>query len=164
MAAPAAPTAKPLNAWAVAVADDVSNARHREDAVDHTTERLDRYLTHPVYGLLAFAGVMCFLFWTLFTLAAVPMDLIDAIFGELASGLTHVLPVGPVRDLVTQGVIGGLSGTIVFLPQICLLSFFISVLEDTGYLARAAFVMDRLLSRFGLPGQALALGGTCLTT
>jgi ferrous iron transport protein B len=151
---PAQATLEALHTWAVAVADDVSNARQREDSVDETTERLDRYLTHPFYGLVAFVAIMCGLFWTLFTLAAVPMDLIDALFGQLATLLGDALPAGPVREMLTQGVIGGLSGTIVFLPQICLLFFLISVLEDTGYLARAAFVMDGMLSRFGLPGQA----------
>jgi len=151
---PAQATLEALHTWAVGVADDVSNARQREDAVDETTERLDRYLTHPVYGLVAFVAIMCGLFWTLFTLAAVPMDLIDALFGQLATLLGDALPDGPVREMLTQGVIGGLSGTIVFLPQICLLFFLISVLEDTGYLARAAFVMDGMLSKFGLPGQA----------
>ena len=117
-------------------------------------EKLDRYLTHPLYGMAAFVAVMCGLFWVLFVLASVPMDLIEALFGGLASTIAGVLPPGPVQDLVTGGIIGGLSGTIVFLPQIALLFFLISLLEDTGYLARAAFVMDRLLSRFGLPGQA----------
>ncbi len=103
---------------------------------------IDRYLTHPVFGMLAFAVVMCGLFWTLFTLAAIPMDLIEALFGHVSAALTVALPAGPVRDLMTQGIVGGLSGTVVFLPQICLLFFLISILEDTGYLARAAFVMD----------------------
>jgi ferrous iron transport protein B len=104
--------------------------------------------------MAVFIAVMCGLFWVLFVLASVPMDLIETLFGGLASWVTNTLPAGPVQDLVTGGIIGGLSGTVVFLPQIALLFFLISLLEDTGYLARAAFVMDRLLSRFGLPGQA----------
>ncbi len=143
-----------LSAWAEQIVADSVTARAGINAVDHTTEQLDDYLTHPVFGLVAFIAIMCGLFWTLFTLAAVPMDLIEALFGQLASGIERVLPEGAVRDLLTQGVVGGLSGTVVFLPQICLLFFFISLLEDTGYLARAAFVMDGMLSRFGLPGQA----------
>jgi ferrous iron transport protein B len=123
-------------------------------AVDTLAETLDRYLTHPFFGMVAFFAVMCGLFWVLFVLASVPMDIIEALFGGLATQVGRVLPEGPVQDLVTQGIIGGLSGTVVFLPQIALLFFLISLLEDTGYLARAAFVMDRMLSRFGLPGQA----------
>ncbi len=82
------------------------------------------------------------------------MDLIEATFAELGTLVERVLPEGPVRDLVAEGIIGGIAGTVVFLPQICLLFFLITLLEDTGYLARAAFVMDRWLSRFGLPGHA----------
>ncbi len=151
---PPGSTLETLTAWAEHVAIQASSQRSDVSNADALTDRLDRYLTHPVFGMAAFVSVMCVLFWTLFTLAAVPMDLIEALFGQLASGLGAVLPDGPVRDLLTQGVVGGLSGTIVFLPQICLLFFLISVLEDTGYLARAAFVMDGMLSRFGLPGQA----------
>ena len=74
--------------------------------------------------------------------------------GGLGSLVRGYVSPGPLRDLVTDGIVGGIAGSVVFLPQICLLFFFISLLEDTGYLARAAFVMDRLLYRFGLPGHA----------
>jgi ferrous iron transport protein B len=82
------------------------------------------------------------------------MDLIEAVFAQLGSWVNATLPDGAIRDLAADGIIGGIAGTAVFLPQICLLFFLISLLEDTGYLARAAFVMDRLLCRFGLPGHA----------
>lgn len=147
-------TLEALTAWADHVASRTSSVPSHAPAADALTERLDRYLTHPVFGMAAFVSVMCLMFWALFTLAAVPMDLIEALFGHVGSALGAVLPEGAVRDLLTQGIVGGLSGTIVFLPQICLLFFLISLLEDTGYLARAAFVMDGMLSRFGLPGQA----------
>jgi ferrous iron transport protein B len=123
-------------------------------AHDPQTERLDRVLTHPVLGLAAFAAVMGTLFWILFALATVPMDLIEATFAQLGALVEQWMPAGPVRDLVAQGIVGGIAGTVVFLPQICLLFFLITLLEDTGYLARAAFVMDRWLARFGLPGHA----------
>ncbi|HEX4912990.1 MAG TPA: ferrous iron transporter B [Vicinamibacterales bacterium] len=149
-----APTLEQLTAWAEGVtAASVTGGEH-PSADDVFGERADRFLTDPVYGMAVFVAVMCGLFWVLFVLASVPMDLIESLFGGLASWVTGVLPPGPVQDLVIGGIIGGLSGTIVFLPQIALLFFLISLLEDTGYLARAAFVMDRLLSRFGLPGQA----------
>jgi ferrous iron transport protein B len=121
---------------------------------DTLTERLDAAFTHPVLGILVFGGIMAGLFWTLFAIAAVPMDLIEATFARLGSLAGEWLPPGPVRDMITEGIIGGIAGTVVFLPQICLLFFLISLLEDTGYLARAAFVMDRVLCRFGLPGHA----------
>jgi ferrous iron transport protein B len=97
---------------------------------------------------------MAGLFWAIFAVASVPMDLIEAIFSNLGGFLEARMPAGAVRDLLVGGLIGGVSGTVVFLPQICLLFFLITILEDTGYLARAAFVMDRLLCRFGLPGYA----------
>ncbi|RPI57295.1 MAG: ferrous iron transporter B [Acidobacteria bacterium] len=147
-------TTEALTAWADdMVAHSVSGARY---ALEHDTltERLDRAFTHPILGVMVFVGIMGGLFWTLFTLASVPMDLIEVTFAGLGDFIRAQLPAGPVRDLLTDGIVGGIAGTVVFLPQICLLFFLISLLEDTGYLARAAFVMDRLLYRFGLPGQA----------
>jgi ferrous iron transport protein B len=143
-----------LMAWADTIAADVMDHPPAAVRADILTEKLDRYITHPVYGLIFFVVVMCGLFWTLFTLASVPMDIIEALFGRIGTVVSTSLPEGPIRDLLAQGIIGGLSGTVVFLPQIMLLFFLISLLEDSGYLARAAFVMDRRLSRFGLPGQA----------
>ncbi len=143
-----------LTNWAddvMAHSAGLPSARHARDPF---AERLDRFFTHPVLGLLAFLLVMGGLFYTLFALATVPMDLIEATFTRLGELAAAYLPEGPVRALVSDGIIGGVAGTVVFLPQICLLFFLISLLEDTGYLARAAFVMDRVLRRFGLPGHA----------
>lgn len=140
--------------WAERVMEACTSGRSAGSAIDAFTERLDRAFTHPLLGTLVFLGVMTGLFWTLFVLASVPMDLIEATFDHLGGWLDGALPPGPVHDLLVQGLVSGIAGTAVFLPQICLLFFFISLLEDTGYLARAAFVMDRLLSRFGLPGHA----------
>ena len=121
---------------------------------DTVTERLDQAFTHPLVGILVFLAIMGGLFWTVFSLATVPMDLIEFVFEGLGGWLEGALPEGAVRELLVEGVVGGIAGTVVFLPQICLLFFLISLLEDTGYLARAAFVMDRMLCRFGLPGTA----------
>lgn len=143
-----------LATWADDVLASSAGLMHDHAPVDPVAERLDRILTHPVSGLVAFVVVMGLLFWTLFALATIPMDLIEATFGSLGHVAETYLPEGPIRDLTINGIIGGIAGTVVFLPQICLLFFFISLLEDTGYLARAAFVMDRVLHRFGLPGQA----------
>ena len=150
---PAEASTETLTAWAdEVVAGAVTGSENA--AADSFTERLDRAFTHPVLGIVVFSAVMGGLFWTLFALATVPMDLIEATFAALGDLVRSQLPAGPVRDLLTDGVVGGIAGTIVFLPQICLLFFLISLLEDTGYLARAAFVMDRVLYRFGLPGHA----------
>ena len=143
-----------LAAWADDVLGASAGLMHEHAAIDPTAERLDRVLTHPVGGLIVFVLVMGLLFWTLFALATIPMDLIETTFASLGQLTETYLPDGPIRDLTTNGIIGGIAGTVVFLPQICLLFFFISLLEDTGYLARAAFVMDRVLHRFGLPGQS----------
>lgn len=124
------------------------------ESSDTFTDRLDAAFTHPILGLLVFAAVMSGLFYVIFTLAGVPMDLIDLAFAHVGDWLAAMLPAGPVNDLLVNGVVAGIAGTVVFLPQIVLLFFLLSLLEDTGYLARAAFVMDRLLRRFGLPGQA----------
>jgi ferrous iron transport protein B len=118
------------------------------------TDRLDRFFTHPVLGLAAFAAVMVGLFWAIFSLAQLPMTLIEDVFGALAGWIEATLPDGILRDFLAGGVVSGLAGVLVFLPQICLLMFLISVLEDTGYLARAAFVMNRFLAPFGLSGHA----------
>jgi ferrous iron transport protein B len=119
-----------------------------------TTDRLDRIFTHPVLGLLVFAAVMTGLFWVIFTLARLPMDLIDAGFSHLSDFIKAHMAEGVLRDLLADGIVRGVSATVIFLPQICLLFFLISLLEDTGYLARAAFVMDRMLRPFGLPGHS----------
>jgi ferrous iron transport protein B len=144
-----------LNAWAERVVEQsVGGTLAVGSGSDTLTERLDKTFTHPVLGLLVFVGVMVGLFWTLFFFATIPMDLIEWTFARLGDLATSLLPAGLVQDLVAKGIIGGIAGTLVFLPQICLLFFLISLLEDTGYLARAAFVMDRVLCRFGLPGHA----------
>lgn len=118
------------------------------------TDRLDHLLMHPVGGPLVFTAVMAGLFWAVFSLAAVPMDWIDALFAGLAGWARGALPEGAIADLLCDGVIAGVGATVIFLPQICLLFFLIALLEDTGYLARAAFVADRLLRPFGLRGHA----------
>jgi ferrous iron transport protein B len=121
---------------------------------DRLTDRLDAAFTHPVLGGLVFLAAMATIFFAIFRLAELPMELIESGCAWLQSTLAANLPAGAISSLLTDGVIGGVSGTIVFLPQICLLFFLLALLEDTGYLARAAFVMDRIMCRFGLPGQA----------
>ena len=138
--------------WAETVAARVSQGSARLSAA--RTERIDRVLTHPVKGLVAFAVIMSAVFVTLFALAQYPMNAIETAFGALGQAVGRVLPEGDVRSLVVDGVIGGVGGVLVFLPQICILFFFLSILEDSGYLARAAFVMDKLMGKVGLPGKA----------
>jgi len=124
------------------------------EAPSRLTDALDTVLTHRVGGLGVFAVVMFGLFMTIFSVATVPMDLIDALFGWAGEAVGRWLPEGDFKSLVVDGVIGGVGGVLVFLPQICLLFFLLALLEDSGYLARGALVMDRLMQRVGLPGKA----------
>ncbi len=119
-----------------------------------TTEKIDRVLTHRVVGLAAFAAVMFATFWLIYSLAAYPMEWVESLTGWAAEGLSRWLPAGDLRSLLADGLVGGVGGMLVFLPQICILFFMLALLEDSGYLARAAFVMDRLMQRVGLPGKA----------
>lgn len=129
-------------------------ASRKEEIPETTSDRWDRVLLHPVLGLAVFAIVMTSLFYSLFVIAKYPMDWIGAIFGWATTLAEAHLPEGVLRELLANGVIGGVGATVVFLPQICLLFFLISLLEDTGYLARGAFLMNRVLRPFGLPGHA----------
>ncbi len=157
-ARPCVPTIAPAEsttAWATRVIEESVGGDHAS-GTDHDTvsDRLDAAFTHPLLGSLIFAAVMAGLFLTIFTLASFPMDAIEWLFGALGGAVKNWMGTGPLGSLLADGIIGGVSGTVVFLPQICLLFFLLSLLEDTGYLARAAFVMDRVMCRFGLPGQA----------
>lgn len=118
------------------------------------SDRWDVWLTHPLWGLLVFAGVMTMLFQALFRLAAWPMEGIEWLFARLAGGLAAVMPEGLWAAFLTDGVIAGMGGVLVFLPQIAILFLLLSLLEDTGYLARATLMMDRWMKRVGLPGKA----------
>ncbi len=123
-------------------------------ATSSTTERLDRVLTHPLVGVLAFLSVMLLMFSLIFQVATVPMDMIEGFFGTVGGWLQNHLPQGLLRSLLVDGIIGGVGGILVFLPQICILFFFLALLEDSGYLSRAAFVIDRYMRKVGLPGTA----------
>lgn len=118
------------------------------------TEILDRLMTHRVFGIAVFMAVMLAVFYMIFSVATVPMDLIDGLFADLGSWVAAHVPEGDLRSFLVDGVIGGVGGILVFLPQICILFLFLALLEDSGYLARAAFVMDRIMKRVGLPGTA----------
>lgn len=137
--------------WAASIAREVSSTGALST---EASDRIDRVLTHPVMGLVAFALTMLSLFVMIFWLASYPMDWLDSVFGQLASLVGNFLPSGDFNSLVTDGIIGGVGGVIVFLPQICILFFVLTVLEDSGYLSRAVVVVDRWMRRVGLPGQA----------
>lgn len=118
------------------------------------SDRLDRVLTHRIWGMAIFAGLMLLIFQAMFTLAEVPMGWIEDGVAGLGGWMSGVLPEGDLRGLLVDGVITGVGAVVVFLPQIILLFLFIGLLEDTGYMARAAFLMDRLMSKVGLHGKS----------
>ena len=118
------------------------------------SERIDTVLTHRVLGSLIFLALMAIVFQAIYTWSAPLMDAVDAFFGLASSAAAGLLPEGAFRSFVADGVITGVGAVVVFLPQILILFLFIAVLEDCGYLPRAAFLMDRLLSKGGLTGKA----------
>ena len=128
--------------------------KHNDKAAHDRSEKIDKVLTHRVFGLAILVGVLLLVFQAIFSWAEVPMHLLEVGFGAVGDAARAQLPEGILADLVVDGIIAGVGGILVFLPQILLLFLFISILEDTGYMARAAFLMDKLMSRFGLHGKA----------
>jgi ferrous iron transport protein B len=118
------------------------------------TDRIDAWLTHPFWGAVAFAVVMGVLFQALFTWSEPLMSGIEALVGLLQDLVRAIVPAGPLADLVADGSVAGAGNVIVFVPQIAMLSLFLALLEDSGYLARVAFVIDRLMRGVGLHGRA----------
>ncbi len=139
-------------AWVHQVLDGVAS----EPEGYHVTwsDRLDRILTHRVWGTAIFTGLMIALFQAVFAGAIPFMDLIDSIFGTLGGWVEAHMAEGALRSLLVDGVIAGVGGVIIFLPQILILFFFIGILEDCGYMARAAYLMDKFMSRIGLSGKS----------
>lgn len=131
-----------------------ASVKHNDRDAHRVTDRIDRLLTHRVFGLVILLGILLLLFQAIFAWAAVPMDLLDQGFGALGDTVRASLPPGVLTDLIVDGVIAGVGGVMVFLPQILLLFLFISILEDSGYMARAAFLLDKIMSRVGLHGKA----------
>lgn len=119
-----------------------------------TTYKIDRLLLHPVFGLIILTAFMFFIFQAVFTWSTWPMDQIEAGFAWLGEWITATLPDGYLRSFLVDGVIAGVGGVIVFLPQILVLYLFILLLEDSGYMARAAFLLDRLMGGVGLHGKS----------
>jgi len=118
------------------------------------TDRLDRVVLHPLWGSLILLGVVTLLFQCIFTWAALPMEGIRNLVALLGDAVNNTMAPGPLRSLLVDGVITGVGAVLVFLPQILLLFLFILLLEDSGYMARAAFLMDRIMGKVGLHGRA----------
>ncbi|MFB9841922.1 ferrous iron transport protein B [Mucilaginibacter ginsenosidivorans] len=134
----------------------------KETAHDQTiSNKIDKILTHKTFGFIIFFAILLFIFQSIFAWSAYPMQLIADFFVWLQSSLHSLLPSGPATSLIVDGVLGGLSGVMVFIPQIAILFGFISILEDTGYMSRVTFMMDRIMRKVGLNGKSVVplIGG-----
>jgi len=116
---------------------------------------LDRVFTHKIFGYVLFFGMLLLIFQSIFSWATVPMDFIDESFANLAGFLKEKLPAGVLTDLLTEGVIPGIGGVVIFIPQIAILFLFIAILEETGYMSRVVFLMDKIMRRFGMSGKSI---------
>ncbi|HEU5293043.1 MAG TPA: ferrous iron transport protein B [Cyclobacteriaceae bacterium] len=116
---------------------------------------LDKILVHKIWGYLIFFTILFLIFQAIFAWATVPMDFIDGMFASLSNNLSEVLPGGPLARLLTEGVIPGIGGIIIFVPQIAILFACIAVLEESGYMARVVFLMDKIMRKFGLNGKSV---------
>lgn len=119
------------------------------------TQKLDTIFTHKVFGFIFFLLVLFVVFQFIFFIAEHPMTWIEESFAWLMNFTAELLPKGQLNDLIVNGVLAGISGIVVFVPQIALLFFFIAILEDTGYMARASFILDKIMRRFGLNGKSV---------
>lgn len=119
------------------------------------TKILDRILIHPVWGYAIFFAILVLIFQAVYSWAEAPMNLIDKLFGGLSKMVSEGLPAGPLNDLLAEGIIPGLGGILIFIPQIAILFAFISILEESGYMARVVFIMDKLMRKVGLSGRSV---------
>ncbi len=117
--------------------------------------KLDSILTHKIFGYLIFIGVLLLIFTSIFEWASLPMDLIDGLFANLSELVKNSLPPGVFTNLIAEGLIPGIGGVIIFIPQIAILFLFISILEETGYMSRVVFLMDKIMRRFGMSGKSI---------
>ncbi len=117
--------------------------------------KLDRILTHKIWGYAIFFVILLTIFQAIYDWSSVPMDFIDGIFASLSEWTKQVLPQGAFTNLLSEGIIPGLGGIVIFIPQIAFLFLFISVLEESGYMSRVVFLMDRIMRRFGLSGKSV---------
>ncbi len=129
--------------------------RPKDPERESISNRIDKWLTHRVGGLMLFFLILFVIFQSIFTWSAYPMDLIEQAFLHLENALLGIIPPGIFQDLIVGGILPGMSGVLVFIPQIAILFLFIAVLEDTGYMARVTFMMDRIMKKFGLNGKSV---------
>ena len=137
------------------ITEIIKECQESKETKPGITSKIDRILTHKIYGYVVFLALLFFIFQAIFYVASYPMDLIDGFFADLRSVTAASLPEGILNDLLVNGVLAGLAGVVVFVPQIAILFLFIGIMEDSGYMARVSFMMDKLLRRFGLNGKSV---------
>jgi ferrous iron transport protein B len=126
----------------------------KENASD-LRSKLDRVLTHKIFGYVIFFGILLLIFQSIFDWSSYPMDFIDSSFASLADYAKNNLPAGEFTNLISEGIIPGIGGIVIFIPQIAFLFLFISVLEESGYMSRVVFLMDKIMRRYGLSGKSV---------
>lgn len=120
-----------------------------------TRAKLDKVFTHRIFGYVIFFGVLILIFQSIFDWSTIPMDYIDAQFANLSEFVTKQMNTGVLRDLITDGIIPGVGGVIIFIPQIAILFLFVAILEETGYMSRIVFLMDKIMRRYGMSGKSV---------
>lgn len=139
-----------------AIQDILAQSVQKKDVkTKRLTQKLDRIFLHKIFGYAVFLGILLLIFQTIFAWSSVPMDLIDGFFASLSAWVYSVLPSGVLTDLIAEGIIPGIGGVLIFIPQIALLFGFLAILEDSGYMSRVVFLMDRLMRPFGLNGKSM---------
>lgn len=138
----------------------INNVLKKGQTIDLKTAKdlrikLDRVLTHKVWGYLIFFAILLIIFQAIYDWSSIPMDFIDGAFASLSDWTKNTLPEGAFTNLLADGIIAGLGGVVIFIPQIAFLFLFIAVLEESGYMSRVVFLMDRVMRRFGLSGKSV---------
>ena len=126
-----------------------------KNAATDIRSRLDRILTHKVWGYIIFFGILLLIFQAIYSWSSYPMDMIDSAFASLSEWTKDTFPQGAFTNLISEGIVPGLGGIVIFIPQIAFLFLFISMLEESGYMSRVVFLMDRIMRRFGLSGKSV---------
>ncbi len=138
--------------WVKHICNEAVEVKNRGE--ESFSDKIDRVLTHKVWGFVAFLGVMVLMFQSIFSWANIPMELIGDVFDWMGIQTSAIIPPGDLRELTVHGILGGVGAVVTFLPQILFLFLFIGFLEDTGYMSRAAFMMDRIMGKVGLHGKS----------
>lgn len=135
------------------ILDEVLQYNHKQEKT--ITEKLDSILMHPILGYVIFLAILLLMFQAVYTWSGPLMDWIDGLFGSLQEFATNTIPAGPLADIIAEAIIPGIGGIVIFVPQIAILFFFIALMEETGYMSRVVYLMDRWLKPFGLSGKSV---------